>query len=97
MRASREQREDPLLEWKVRILSVAIALALAGMYFGERWMTGAALALLVGAAVLRMTEDRKRRPLYEADDASDDDGPLAQGGDDDAADGTTPPGAPGPD
>lgn len=90
MRARREKTDDPLLEWKVRILSVAIALALAGMYFGERWMTGSALALLVGAMVLRMTADRKRRPLYADDDESDDEES------DDAEPPVTPPGAPGP-
>lgn len=38
---------------KVGIFSVAAVLALAGMYFDERWMTGTALALLASSVLLR--------------------------------------------
>ena len=65
---SRESRDDPFLEWKVRILSVAIALALAGMYFEERWMTGAALVLLFGVAALRMVAGRSEPDEEDEED-----------------------------
>ena len=64
---SRERRKDPLLEWKVRILSVAIALALGGMYFEEGWMTGAALVLLFVTAAVRLAMGR-RGGIFEDDD-----------------------------
>lgn len=68
MLASRERREDPFLEWKVRILSVSIALALGGMYFEERWMTGTALVLLFGVAVVRLAMGRRDGAFDEEDD-----------------------------
>lgn len=37
----------------MRLFTVAAVMALAGMYFQERWMTGAAIVLLVGAIGLR--------------------------------------------
>jgi len=64
---SRERRDDPFLEWKVRILSVAIALALGGMYFEERWMTGAALVLLFVTAAVRLAMGR-RHGIFDDDD-----------------------------
>lgn len=49
----RSRRGDPHLEWKVRLFSVAAVLALCGIYFDERWMTGAAIAVLAAAMALR--------------------------------------------
>lgn len=63
MRASRERRHDPYLEWKVRVFSVAAVLALAGMYMEERWMTGLALVLLGGAMVVRLVARRRAESL----------------------------------
>ena len=52
--ADRSRREDRFLEWKVSIFSIAGVLALIGVYLDERWMTGGALVLLVGAMGLRL-------------------------------------------
>ena len=49
----RGRRDDGLLEWKVRLFSVAAGIALVGIYLDERWMTGLALALLAGGLLLR--------------------------------------------
>lgn len=82
MSGRRQRRDDPHLEWKVRILSVAIALALAGMYFEERWMTGVALALLAGAALLRlMSRRREDEALVEAHVESEESGDDGDGRD----------------
>ena len=39
--------------WKVRIFALAAGMALVGIALDERWMTGAALALLLGGVLLR--------------------------------------------
>lgn len=58
---SRSRRDDDRwLEWKVRLFSVAAVLALAGMYLEERWMTGTAIVVLVGAVSLRFLPDAGR-------------------------------------
>lgn len=71
MRASRERRHDPYLEWKVRVFSVAAVLALAGMYLEERWMTGLALVLLGGAMVVRLVARRRAESLSGESDFED--------------------------
>ena len=71
MRASRERRHDPYLEWKVRAFSVAAVLALAGMYLEERWMTGLALVLLGGAMVVRLVARRRAESLSGESDFED--------------------------
>lgn len=53
LRSGRSRRDDPLLEWKIRIFSVAAAVTVVGIYFDERWMTGLALLLLAGGVLLR--------------------------------------------
>ncbi len=53
--ASQHRRgDDRWLEWKVRLFSVAAVLGLAGIYFAERWMTGAAILVLAGGIFLRL-------------------------------------------
>ena len=49
----RSQRAGRHLEWKVRVFTLGAALAVAGIYFEERWMTGAAIVVLVGGVLLR--------------------------------------------
>jgi hypothetical protein len=41
------------LEWKVRVFTLGAAFAVAGIYFDERWMTGAAIVVLVGGVLFR--------------------------------------------
>lgn len=49
----RRRRAGRYLEWKVGLFSVAAALGLVGIYFEERWMTGGAIVVLLGAMLLR--------------------------------------------
>jgi hypothetical protein len=49
----RRRRAGPYLEWKVRLFVVAAVLGLAGIYMEERWLTGAAIALLFVGLGLR--------------------------------------------
>lgn len=46
-------RHDPYLDWKVGIFSAGAVLAMAGIYLGERWMTGAAIVVLLAGLLLR--------------------------------------------
>lgn len=73
MFASRSRRVDPHLEWKVRLFTVAAVMALAGMYFQERWMTGAAIVLLVGAIGLRFLGGGLSGEIDRAEDELDED------------------------
>ena len=41
-----------MLEWKVGAFTVGAGLALVGIYFEQRWLTGAAIVVLVAGAVL---------------------------------------------
>jgi hypothetical protein len=45
--------EDGFLERKVWIFCISAVVGLCGIYLEERWMTGSAIALLVGAMGLR--------------------------------------------
>ena len=49
----RRRRAGRYLEWKVGLFSIAAVLALVGISLEERWMTGGAIVLLVGAVLLR--------------------------------------------
>jgi len=49
----RKKRADRYLEWKVRLFSVAAVFALVGIYTESRWLTGVAIALLLGGFLLR--------------------------------------------
>lgn len=79
--ARRSRREDPYLEWKVRIFAVAAVLTLAGMYFEERWMTLTALALLLVGMLLRFapgasgdsTEGEEAEDFEEAEEIEGED------------------------
>jgi len=58
-----------MLEWKVGIFASAGVLGLAGMYLGERWLTGAAILLLLGAVLLRSYTKAATPP--DGDDVED--------------------------
>ena len=49
----RRRRAGKYLEWKVRIFAVAAVLGLAGIALDNRWMTGAAIMVLMGGFLLR--------------------------------------------
>ena len=49
----RSRRPGHGLEWKVGAFTVGAVMALAGIYFGERWLTGAAILVLVLGAFWR--------------------------------------------
>ena len=65
----RRRRAGPYLEWKIRIFAVAAVVALAGIYLNERWLTGAAIVLLLSGLSLRLL------PTDESDPDGDDDDP----------------------
>jgi hypothetical protein len=48
-----ERHSHRHLEARIWIFSIAAGIALVGIYFDERWMTGVALTLLLGAVMLR--------------------------------------------
>jgi hypothetical protein len=50
----RRRRAGRFLEWKVGLFSVAAVLGLAGISLEERWMTGGAIVVLLGAMLLRL-------------------------------------------
>ena len=49
----RSPKPGHMLEWKVGVFTVGAVMALTGIYFEERWLTGAALVILVAGALLR--------------------------------------------
>jgi hypothetical protein len=49
----RRKRGGPHLEWRVRLFAGAAVLGLAGIYFDDRRLTGAAILLLLGGLALR--------------------------------------------
>jgi hypothetical protein len=49
----RSRRADHRLEWKVRAFTVAAVLGVGGIYFEQRWMTGVAIAVLLGGMFVR--------------------------------------------
>jgi hypothetical protein len=53
LRLDRSRRAGRWLEWKVRIFTAGAILAVVGMYLEERWMTGAAIVILLGGLFLR--------------------------------------------
>lgn len=53
LRLDRSRRAGPHLEWKVRLFLVGAVLGLAGIFLDERWLTGAAIVVLAGGALLR--------------------------------------------
>lgn len=49
----RNRRAGRFLEWKVRLFSVAAMVAVFGIYLENRWLTGAAIVILVAGLGLR--------------------------------------------
>jgi len=73
-RLDRSKQAGPFLEWKVRVFAVGGVVALAGMFFGERWMTGVALGLLVAGVAFGLALGRKEPTEAEADEEADEAG-----------------------
>lgn len=53
LRLDRSRRAGPHLEWKVRLFAVGAVLGLAGIFLEEAWLTGVAIVVLAGGALLR--------------------------------------------
>ncbi len=79
----RSRRNDPRLEWKVALFTVAAVIGLAGMYFDERWMGGVAIALLASAMLLRLLPGGESAELAGSDDSET----ASEGGRSDGGDG----------
>ena len=60
-RPDRSGRADGSLEWRVGLFSVAAVLALVGMYFEQRWMTGTAIVVLLAGMLVRWVPPRHPR------------------------------------
>ena len=58
----RSSRPGRYLEWKVGIFVVGAVLGLAGIYLEERWMTGAAIAVLLAGMLLRFLPGAAAEP-----------------------------------
>ena len=50
---SRSSKPSHMLEWKVRVFTGGAAMARMGSFMEQRWLTGAAIAVLVAGALLR--------------------------------------------
>lgn len=85
MFVDRRRRNDPFLEWKVRLFSMAAALVLIGLYLDNRWITGLAIALLAVAMLLRFLPGGSAHGMTSEDE---DDAGAAAGDDDEGADAT---------
>ena len=77
MFVDRRRRDDPFLEWKVRLFSVAAALVLLGLYLDNRWVTGVAIVVLAVAMLLRFIPGGSARA--EDLDAEAEDGEGVEG------------------
>ena len=79
-RLDRSQQAGDYLVWKVRIFTVGAVLAMVGMYREERWMTGAAILVLLLGFVLRflpgMSADDEGEGPDEAVGSSDGETPV---------------------
>lgn len=82
MFVDRRRRDDPFLEWKVRLFSVAAVLVLVGLYLDNRWLTGLAIALLAVAMLLRFLPGGSAAGRT----SEDEDGAGTAAGDDEGAD-----------
>jgi len=71
LRLDRSKRAGAFLEWKVRLFAVGAVLGLAGIFLEERWLTGTAIAVLTGGALLRFLPGA--RPPGGDDDEDEDD------------------------
>lgn len=72
LRLDRRRRAGPLLEWKVRLFAAGAVLGLAGIFLEERWLTGAAIAVLAGGALLRFLPGGTVPPEEDEDEGGDD-------------------------
>lgn len=83
MFVDRRRRDDPFLEWKVRLFSVAAVLVLIGLYLDNRWLTGLAIVLLAVAMLLRFLPGGSAHGMRPEDE---DGAGAGAGEDDDGAD-----------
>jgi len=63
----RSRRSGPRLEWKMGAFTVGAAMALTGIYFEQRWLTGVAILVLGAGAFLNFFLEKDSEPA----DASD--------------------------
>ena len=70
----RSRKPGHMLEWKVGVFTVGAVVALIGIYFEERWLTGAALVVLVAGALLphQLGADSEHAEAPGPTDAEDD-------------------------
>lgn len=62
LRLDRTRRAGRHLEWKVRLFAVGAVLGLAGIFLEERWLTGTAIVVLAGGALLRFGDGEASSP-----------------------------------
>jgi len=68
----RSRREDPYLEWKVRLFSVAAVAGILGIYLEERWMVGVAIVILAVAMALGLLGGRGQPSSHDDDEDRED-------------------------
>ena len=68
LRLDRSRRAGRFLAWKVRVFSVGAVLALAGIYLDDRRLTGAAIIILAGGALLRFFPGGRETASPEPDE-----------------------------
>ena len=68
--ADRRRRAGRHLEWKVGLFTVAAVLGLVGISLEERWMTGGAIAVLLGAMLLRFLPGAQAGPGEDEGDGA---------------------------
>lgn len=75
----RSRQAGRWLEWKVRIFTAGAILAVVGMYLDERWMTGAAIVVLLGGFFIRFLPGGEEggHGELDADGSERPDGPRA--------------------
>ena len=74
MDTDRREPRTHLLEWKVGVFTVGAGMALLGIYFEQRWLTGAAIVVLVAGALLpfrRVTDSEHGEAPGPADSEGD--------------------------
>jgi hypothetical protein len=54
-------------EWKIRLFSVGAVVALTGIYLDSRWVTGAAIVILMSGLLLRLLPVDPEDPDAEED------------------------------
>jgi hypothetical protein len=61
----RKRSADRRLLWNVRLFSVGAVLGIASIYLEERWMTSAAILVLLGGVALRFFSGARPDPDEE--------------------------------